>query len=201
MRRRIEEITRAFVRRLTGAPTKRPRFVAPRAISQSSCVGTADQLSAASDEALHGGRSRPPSGYARARVAGTVCPSRRALRFRRGACRYASLANLYCAFGMTFVRGCYHQILGPRRHLPKLSNGLCRHAGADVRLNVHLGWQALKFPGIRPISGTRDYSRLSCDIGDTQPIETVRRARAARQLVGTRLTSLASLTIAATSSR
>jgi len=102
---------------------------------------------------------------------------------------------------MTFVRGCYHQILGPRRHLPKLSNGLCRHAGADVRLNVHLGWQALKFPGIRPISGTRDYSRLSCDIGDTQPIETVRRARAARQLVGTRLTSLASLTIAATSSR
>src|SRR5215813_5240667 len=66
----------------------------------------------------------------------------RALRFRRGACRYASLADLYCAFGMTLLRGCYHQILGPRRHLPKLSNGLCRHAGAYVRLNVHLGWQA-----------------------------------------------------------
>src|SRR6516162_652258 len=66
----------------------------------------------------------------------------RALRFRRGACRYASLADLYCAFGMAFLRGCYHQILGPRRHLPKLSNGLCRHAGAYVRLNLHLGWQA-----------------------------------------------------------
>jgi hypothetical protein len=34
-----------------------------------------------------------------------------ALRFRRGACRYASLADLYCAFGMTFLRSCYHQIL------------------------------------------------------------------------------------------
>src|SRR5262249_7117874 len=67
---------------------------------------------------------------------------RRALRFRRGACRYASLADLYCAFGMTFLRGCYPQILGPRRPPPKLSNGLCRHAGAYVRLNLHLGWQA-----------------------------------------------------------
>jgi PAS domain-containing protein len=66
----------------------------------------------------------------------------RRLRFRRGACRYASLADLYCAFGMTFLRGCYHQILGPRRDLPKLSNGLCRHAGAYVCLNLHLGWQA-----------------------------------------------------------
>src|SRR5215831_6786654 len=63
-------------------------------------------------------------------------------RFRRGACRYASLADLYCAFGMTFPRGCYHQILGPSRHLPKLSNGLCRHAGAYVRLNLHLSGQA-----------------------------------------------------------
>ena len=43
---------------------------------------------------------------------------------------------------MTFLRGCYHQILGPRRDLPKLPNGLCGHAGAYVRLNVHLGWQA-----------------------------------------------------------
>ena len=43
---------------------------------------------------------------------------------------------------MTFPRGCYHQILGPSRHLPKLSNGLCRHAGAYVRLNLHFGWQA-----------------------------------------------------------
>jgi hypothetical protein len=43
---------------------------------------------------------------------------------------------------MTFLRGCYHQILGPRRHPPKFSNGLCRYAGAYVRLNLHLGWQA-----------------------------------------------------------
>src|SRR5262245_13288254 len=43
---------------------------------------------------------------------------------------------------MALLRGCYHQILGPRRHLPKLSNGLCRHASAYVRLYVHLGWQA-----------------------------------------------------------
>jgi hypothetical protein len=45
-----------------------------------------------------------------------------ALRFRRGASRCASLADLYCAFGMAFLRCCYHQILGPRRHLPKFSN-------------------------------------------------------------------------------
>jgi hypothetical protein len=43
---------------------------------------------------------------------------------------------------MAFLWGCYHQILGPRRHLPKFSNSLCRHAGACVRLNAHLGWQA-----------------------------------------------------------
>src|SRR5262245_54111003 len=87
---------------------------------------------------------RPEEGSAGAgtRVAGTVCPSRRALRFRRGACRYASLADLYCAFGTTFLRGCYHQILRPCRHLPKFANGLCRHAGAYVRLNLHLSGQA-----------------------------------------------------------
>src|SRR6516225_4116444 len=77
-----------------------------------------------------------------ARAASTVCPSRRVLRFRRGACRYASLADLYCAFGMTFLRDCYHQILRPRRHLPRFSNSLCRHAGAYISLNPHLGWQA-----------------------------------------------------------
>src|SRR5262249_16429950 len=37
--------------------------------------------------------------------------------------------------------GLLSPILGPRRDLPKLPNGLCRHAGAYVRLNVHLGWQ------------------------------------------------------------
>ena len=36
---------------------------------------------------------------------------------------------------MRLLRCCYHQILGPHRHLPKLSNGLCRHAGACVRFN------------------------------------------------------------------
>jgi hypothetical protein len=29
--------------------------------------------------------------------------------------------NAAFAFGMTFLRGCYHQILEPRRHLPKFS--------------------------------------------------------------------------------
>src|SRR5215510_15644705 len=67
---------------------------------------------------------------------------RAALLLRGGASRYASLADLYCAFGMVFLRCCYDQILGPRRHLPKFSNSLCRHAGAYVSLNPHLGWQA-----------------------------------------------------------
>jgi len=43
---------------------------------------------------------------------------------------------------MTFLRCCYHQILGPRRHLAKLSNGLCRHADTCIRFNAHFGWQA-----------------------------------------------------------
>jgi len=42
---------------------------------------------------------------------------------------------------MAFLRCGYHQILGPRRHLPKFSNGLCRHASACVRFNPHFGWQ------------------------------------------------------------
>src|SRR6266446_10596002 len=91
---------------------------------------------------FHDGSEEGSAAAQVARVASTVCPSRRVLRFRRGACRYASLADLYCAFGMTFLRGCYHQILGPRRHPPKFSNSLCRYAGACVRLNLHLGWQA-----------------------------------------------------------
>jgi len=62
--------------------------------------------------------------------------------YRFGEARAATLADLYCTFGMTFLLCCYHQILGPRRHLPKLSNSLCSHAGAYVRLNPHLGWQS-----------------------------------------------------------
>jgi hypothetical protein len=45
---------------------------------------------------------------------------------------------------MAFLRCCYHQILGPRRHLPKLSNGLCRHSDAWVYLDPHLIRQATK---------------------------------------------------------
>src|SRR5262245_13006891 len=90
----------------------------------------------------HDGAEEGPAAAQIASVAATVCLSRGALRLRRGACRYASLADLYCAFGITFLRGDYHQILGPRRHLPKFSNSLCRYAGVHVRLNLHLGWQA-----------------------------------------------------------
>src|SRR5262249_11819446 len=68
----------------------------------------------------------------------------RALLFWRDASRYASLAHLYHAFGMAFLRGCYRQILGPSRHLPKVSNRLCRHADAWVHLDPHFIWQATK---------------------------------------------------------
>jgi hypothetical protein len=43
---------------------------------------------------------------------------------------------------MAFLRGCYRQILGPRLHLPKFANGLCRHSDVWVRLDPHLIWQA-----------------------------------------------------------
>src|SRR4051812_2852636 len=45
---------------------------------------------------------------------------------------------------MVLLRGCYHQILGPRRHLPKLANGRCRHPDVWVRLDPHLSWQVTK---------------------------------------------------------
>src|SRR5215475_13201589 len=67
---------------------------------------------------------------------------RAALQFRRGASRYASLADLYCAFAMPFLRRCYDQTLRPRRYLSKFSNSFCRHAGTYVSLDPHLGWQA-----------------------------------------------------------
>jgi len=68
----------------------------------------------------------------------------KSLRFRRDASRYASLAHFYCAFGMAFLRGCYHQILGPLLHLPKFGNGLCGYSDASVHLDSHLIWQAAK---------------------------------------------------------
>src|SRR5499427_9635755 len=66
------------------------------------------------------------------------------LRFRRGARRHASLAHFYYAFETAFLGCCYGQIFGPRRHLPKFSNGVCRHSEIFVRLNSHLIWQAAK---------------------------------------------------------
>jgi hypothetical protein len=39
---------------------------------------------------------------------------------------------------------CYHQILGPCRHFPKLANGCYRHSDVSVRLDPHLTWQATK---------------------------------------------------------
>src|SRR5262245_62694263 len=46
------------------------------------------------------------------------------LRLWRGTFRPAGLAHLYGTFGITFLRGCYHQILGPRRNSAKLADGL-----------------------------------------------------------------------------
>jgi hypothetical protein len=38
---------------------------------------------------------------------------------------------------MTFLRRCYHQILRPRRYLPKFANGLCYQSDAWVHLDPH----------------------------------------------------------------
>jgi hypothetical protein len=77
-------------------------------------------------------------------LSGGLANSRRFLRLRRGACCHASLAHFYSAFGSPFLRRCYHQILGPRGHLTKLSNGVCRYSEIFVCLNSHLIWQAAK---------------------------------------------------------
>ena len=45
---------------------------------------------------------------------------------------------------MMILRCCYHQILGPGRHLPKFANGCYRHSDIWVRLDPHLTWQATK---------------------------------------------------------
>ena len=45
---------------------------------------------------------------------------------------------------MVILWCCYHQILGPRRHLPKFANGCYRHSDIWVRLDRHLTWQAAK---------------------------------------------------------
>jgi hypothetical protein len=56
----------------------------------------------------------------------------------------ARLAKFYHAFGMAFLRRCYHQILGPRRNLSEFADGLCRHWDARHHLNPHMTWQATK---------------------------------------------------------
>jgi hypothetical protein len=56
----------------------------------------------------------------------------------------ARLAYVYHAFGMAFLRRCYHQILGPRRYLSQFADGLCRHCNAWFHLNPHMTWQATK---------------------------------------------------------
>jgi hypothetical protein len=56
----------------------------------------------------------------------------------------ARLAHFYHAFGMAFLRRCYYQILGPRRHLPELADSLGGHCNARFHLNPHMSWQATK---------------------------------------------------------
>jgi hypothetical protein len=45
---------------------------------------------------------------------------------------------------MAFLRRCYHQILGPRRHLAEFADGLCRHGNARFHLDPHTTRQATK---------------------------------------------------------
>jgi hypothetical protein len=43
---------------------------------------------------------------------------------------------------VSFLWGCYYQILGPLLHLPKFANSLCRYSDTSVHLDSHLIWQA-----------------------------------------------------------
>src|SRR5207245_3985978 len=45
---------------------------------------------------------------------------------------------------MALIRGCYYQILRPRRHFAQFADGFCRYADALVHLNPHRGRQATK---------------------------------------------------------
>jgi hypothetical protein len=56
----------------------------------------------------------------------------------------ARLAHFYYAFGIVFLRCCYHQVLGPRRRLPEFANGFCRHVNARLHFDPHMTWQAAK---------------------------------------------------------
>jgi hypothetical protein len=77
-----------------------------------------------------------------AAVASTYLLACRLLWFRCDARRYACLAHPYCAFGMAVLRGCYDQVVGPSRHLPKFTDRFCRHPDVWVHLHPHLIWQA-----------------------------------------------------------
>jgi hypothetical protein len=61
-----------------------------------------------------------------------------------GETRVATLALLTVTTAFTGLWGCYDQVLRPRRHLPQLANGLCRHSDASVYLDPHLIRQATK---------------------------------------------------------
>ena len=60
------------------------------------------------------------------------------LRFRRDASGYVSLVHLYRAFGVAFLWGSYHQVLGPSLHLAKFANGLCRYSDVPFHLDTPL---------------------------------------------------------------
>jgi hypothetical protein len=64
------------------------------------------------------------------------------LSLRRDARRHASLAHLYCTFGTAFIWRRYDQILGPRSHVPKFANSVCRNSEILVCLDPHLIRQA-----------------------------------------------------------
>jgi len=66
------------------------------------------------------------------------------LWFWRDAFRSAGPADHYCAFRMAYLRGCYRQILGPRLHATKFTDGSCGHADVWIRLNLHRVRQAPK---------------------------------------------------------
>jgi len=56
----------------------------------------------------------------------------------------ARLAHFYYAVGIVLLRNIYHRVFGPRRHLPELADGLCRHPKARLHLDPHTTWQATK---------------------------------------------------------
>src|SRR5262245_47617365 len=66
------------------------------------------------------------------------------LRFRRGAGRFGGLADLYRACWIDCGWGSYHQILGPRRQLPKFADVGRRYSDLSVHYHPHLVWQAAK---------------------------------------------------------